>query len=234
MTMWSPEFLCKVLGDQQLDTGKESRESMQLSKYLNDLGDEVESGLSPPYIFDSAVFNKSAFNLEDYFTVPPLFPLSDGLMSAIFSEVFRPEFQWLLIGKQNSGFGIHTDPYNTHAWNSLIIGKKRWALLPPSTSPEVALSCYSTSAFQWFLERDKFSSLPLCPGMIEFEQVAGETVFIPEGWWHVALCLELSIGITFNYLGERSFSDIVKKNIDMGGEAAEAGRRWEERRRMTG
>jgi hypothetical protein len=214
-----------ILGNRQMDIGKENREFIHLSDYLHDNAEDGE--IIPSYIFDSTVFDDGTLNLENYISVPSLFPLTDGLMSAIFSNVFRPEYRWFLLGKKNSGFGIHTDPFNTHAWNTLVFGKKRWALLPPSTSPDTALSCYATSAFEWFRERDKISNL-LCPGMIEFIQTAGETIFIPEGWWHVAICIEMSVGITYNYLGDHSFREIIKKNLNQGGEAAAAARRWEE------
>ena len=226
-----PESLTKLLGNRDMDVGKESRESVQLAEYLQ-FGKEDTSNISDPsasplYIFDSSVFD-DVNELLRHFHVPSIFPKDDGFMHVIFSsQVFRPEYRWLLIGHKNSGFGIHIDPFNTHAWNALIVGRKRWALFPPSTTPEVAMSCFSNSAAVWFKERDK---LPISfPGLIEFEQVAGEIVFIPNSWWHVALCLELSIAVTYNYLGEDSLQEVILLNKKKGGEEEYVAKRWEER-----
>lgn len=232
-----PESLTKLLGNREMDVGKESRESVQLAEYLQ-FGKEGTSNpsdlsASPLYIFDSSVFDDVS-ELLCHFHVPFIFPKDDGLMHVIFSsKVFQPEYRWLLIGHKNSGFGIHIDPFNTHAWNALIVGRKRWALLPPSTSPEVALSCFTKSAAVWFKERDKQSNTSF-PGLIEFEQVAGEIVFIPNSWWHVALCLELSIAVTYNYLGEDSLQEVILLNKKIGGEAEDFAKRWEERLKQQG
>jgi hypothetical protein len=51
------------------------------------------------------------------------------------------------------------------------------------------------------------STAPAAPaGMIDFIQEAGDTVFVPFGWWHVVLNLdEYNIGVTQNYLSEHGF-----------------------------
>jgi hypothetical protein len=48
-------------------------------------------------------------------------------------------------------------------------------------------------------------------GMIEFIQQPGEIVFIPFGWWHVVINIDVTIGVTQNYLCASSFPEIFER-----------------------
>ena len=63
--------------------------------------------------------------------IPPYFQ-DDILM--LLDEKKRPPFRWLLLGPKRSGSQIHIDPFQTSAWNTLFVGKKRWVMMPYDVS----------------------------------------------------------------------------------------------------
>lgn len=66
----------------------------------------------------------------------PLFTgQGDLLRRACFADLPR---RWLLISGRDTGSSWHVDPLNTSAWNTLLVGRKRWALLPPDQVPDGA------------------------------------------------------------------------------------------------
>ena len=88
---------------------------------------------------------------------------------------------------------------------------------PPGTQKKLAKAssfCYKgedDEASQYFmvmlarLRRHVRKNPEMYPNfkIYEFTQQAGETVFIPNGWWHAVLNLTDTIGITQNFVSER-------------------------------
>lgn len=122
----------------------------------------------------------------------------------------RPDHRWLIIGPTRSGSSFHIDPNSTCAWNAVLSGAKKWILFPPDGPPPPGVypseegSHVSTpvSIIEWFMNfydqifDDRHESQRPMEGVVR----AGETIFVPQGWWHLVLNLEESIAITQNYV----------------------------------
>lgn len=116
-------------------------------------------------------------------------------------------FRYFICGGQRTGTNMHVDPLGTCAWNTSVCGHKRWVLFPPGDADEYRAALGAAEEYQnappacWFLDvypglRDRAQEL----GMIECIQRPGETIFVPAGWWHIVLNLDLTIAITMNHM----------------------------------
>ncbi|TDH70224.1 hypothetical protein CCR75_003976 [Bremia lactucae] len=196
------------------DYGKSIR--MKLKYFLIYLTYQIDD--SPLYIFDSSfddhVDTKSL--LEDY-QVPKYFP--EDLFSLV-GEDRRPPYRWFLIGPKRSGTTLHIDPLGTSAWNTLIVGRKRWILFPPHLPKHIVNGKKhvrgneddeAVNYFMDLLPRIKQANSSKSLQCIEFMQYPGETVFIPGGWWHAVLNVEDTVAVTQNFCSSQNFPAVWRK-----------------------
>jgi hypothetical protein len=69
---------------------------------------------------------------------------------------FLPEWShhWILIAGQGTSTAWHVDQFNTSAWNTVLQGKKRWSLAPPSLHPP-SMSINAMNDFDLLLAKQK-------------------------------------------------------------------------------
>ena len=179
---------------------------------------------SPLYIFDSAFDEHSVSRaiLKD-FTPPHYF--QDDLFHLL-GEEKRPPYRWVAVGPERSGSSLHIDPLATSAWNTVLKGTKRWVLFPPSAPKHLVKGEHlkqrgeDNEAITYFVrilprikeeERRRYrAGLPLL-GMREVVQYAGDTIFVPGGWWHAVLNLDDTIAVTQNYVSTVNFAAVWRK-----------------------
>jgi histone arginine demethylase JMJD6 len=129
---------------------------MKLSHYLNycaEVDRTIDSGidkdpvkiasLRPLYLFDSTFDADCSEILNDY-AVPEYF--SQDVFTMVPPEM-RPNYRWLVVGPKCSGVGLHIDPLNSSAWNSLIVGAKKWIIVEPGHENRVSTSCQVQSGY---------------------------------------------------------------------------------------
>lgn len=133
----------------------------------------------------------------------------------------RPPWRWILFGPAGSGAPFHIDPRGTSAWNTVIYGKKRWALYPPNIQPPGVGphddDYYNApSSLRWLLEvYTKIKKHHIKP--LECVQRPGETLFIPSGWWHQVYNTEDTMAVTHNFASTANFTKVcaeLTKNRD--------------------
>ncbi|WAQ89319.1 hypothetical protein PtA15_11A6 [Puccinia triticina] len=178
---------------------------------------------SPIYLFDSQFVEKSSIKRglgEDFF-VPRIF--EQDLFSCLGDQ--RPDYRWLIIGPARSGSTWHIDPNGTSAWNAVITGRKYWICFPPHTTPPGVIVNEDESEVEsplsipeWFLNYYNFAKEtygwfakdPETRGlMLEGICEAGETFYVPSGWWHLVINLEPSIAVTQNFVSDNELNSVL-------------------------
>ncbi|CAN0889949.1 Lysine-specific demethylase JMJ21 [Linum grandiflorum] len=206
---WTIDQLMMKYGDKAFRISQRSAHklSMELKDYLAYVN--LQHDEDPLYIFDDKFGETVPSLLKDY-DVPHLF--QEDYFDVLDREQ-RPPFRWLIIGPERSGASWHVDPALTSAWNTLLCGRKRWALYPPGRVPlgvtvhvnedDGDVNIDTPSSLQWWL--DFYPLLADEDKPIECTQLPGETIFVPSGWWHCVLNLETTIAVTQNFVNSKNF-----------------------------
>lgn len=206
---WTIDQLSLKYGDTAFRISQRSckKISMKIKDYVSYM--YLQHDEDPLYIFDDKFGETAPSLLKDY-SVPHLF--QEDLFEVLDGEQ-RPPFRWLIMGPERSGASWHVDPSLTSAWNTLLCGRKRWALYPPGRVPlgvtvhvnedDGDVNIDTPSSLQWWL--DFYPLLPDEDKPIECTQLPGETIFVPSGWWHCVLNLEPTVAVTQNFVNSKNF-----------------------------
>ncbi|MEO6967036.1 MAG: cupin-like domain-containing protein [Rhodanobacteraceae bacterium] len=141
----------------------------------------------------------------------------------LFSEVNNLE---IFFGGSSGQFPyIHYDVFHLHAWITQLHGDKEFTLYAPNQEPLL----YVNPEMPWQSgiknhHRPDYERYPLFRQANSRKVVihAGETLFLPCGWWHTARSLNLTISVAFDQLGADNWADFV---ADVGGEQRRLGHR---------
>jgi hypothetical protein len=81
------------------------------------------------------------------------------------------------MGGSNTSTSFHSDVFNSYSWSANICGKKRWYMLPEGC--ELHLSTDPNNITDVRADLLFFKA-----GGFIFDQLPGEIVFVPTGWYH--------------------------------------------------
>jgi histone arginine demethylase JMJD6 len=109
----------------------ESDSGRKLRVTLSEFVDYMENNRddSPLYLFESSLEDHEVAKkmMKDY--NPPKFFQQNFF--TLLDEDEMPPHRWFLMGPKRSGSEIHIDPLGTSAWNTSLMGHKRWILIAP-------------------------------------------------------------------------------------------------------
>jgi len=212
---WSLESLLRNHADDRFKVGEDDDgyavyvKLKYFVRYMLETNDD-----SPLYVFDSSFAEREQTrSLRHDYSLPRFF--TDDLFKLV-GERRRPPYRWLVLGPERSGSYIHIDPLGTSAWNSLLAGHKCWACFRPGTPKEVVQPPKhegGREAIAWFTH--------VYPTLVDAADEAhrpltviqqpGETMFVPGGWWHVVLNLDVALAVTQNFCSRANFDAVWAK-----------------------
>jgi hypothetical protein len=112
----------------------------------------------------------------------------------------RLKYPRIFIGPKGAVTPLHQDIWETHAWLSQLVGRKRWILFPADQS-KLLYDCKVDPA------NPDYERFPLYREAhpVECTIGPGETVFVPSGWAHWVVSLDPTISLSANYMGPGCF-----------------------------
>eukprot|EP00817_Percolomonadidae_sp_ATCC50343_P001915 CAMPEP_0117419312 /NCGR_PEP_ID=MMETSP0758-20121206/907_1 /TAXON_ID=63605 /ORGANISM="Percolomonas cosmopolitus, Strain AE-1 (ATCC 50343)" /LENGTH=257 /DNA_ID=CAMNT_0005200317 /DNA_START=739 /DNA_END=1509 /DNA_ORIENTATION=- len=233
MKNWQFDKLAKHFGEGKFRTDQKYSKSknsvkVRMKNFLHYMVHQNDE--DPIYVFDPKFHERAPSGgnmLDDYDTT--YFPED---LFALLGEKKRPRYRWLCIGPKRSGTEFHTDPYQTSAWNAVVVGAKRWALypkdgLPPSMRKkkrnakpyQPQHNCSSSEPIDWFADNYyKVCNAGYPP--YEVIQKAGEIIYVPSGWWHAVLNVSNTVAVTQNIVNSANlpvcFQEVWDHDRKMG------------------
>ena len=143
-------------------------------------------------------------DIEDPYCIDNLLDLLSPAARKVLSNMDgSPAGQWVFIGPAGTVSHLHTD--YTSAWLAQITGRKLCLLF----SPEDSEYLYDGAVDPL---RPDFDAFPLyanaTPHMGTLEP--GETLVMPQGWWHHVVAIEPSITVSFNFVTRANFGEFFE------------------------
>ncbi|XP_074654452.1 bifunctional arginine demethylase and lysyl-hydroxylase JMJD6-like [Tubulanus polymorphus] len=226
---WNKKFFLDNYGDERIavkavagDLDKAESLAMPMKLFLQHSGEGRNSSWT--YIEDELFLpnRRELYNdmgqiiymLDDYFE--------------LFPKDIRPWNAMLLWGTAFSRSSLHIDPYNWTGTNAVFKGRKRWKLYPPGQDEYLypvegrksnfPLDCYKYNspidAFG-FIDPNKYRKFKKAKA-IEFDQLPGELLFIPTGWYHQAFNVEETVAVSSQFMNVNNFKVVLEEIFKAG------------------
>ena len=203
MKKWTRAWLSKTYGATDFVVGGYDMTLNDFFAVCDGARDDV-----PLYLFDPK-FGEKAPELASDYEVPEYFATDD--LFKLLHE--RPHHRWLIIGPAKSGSIFHQDPNATSAWNAVVSGRKKWVMFPPTVTPpgvhpsaDGADVAQPLSIVEWFAN---FYDADDSKRRLECVCEPGDVLFVPSGWWHLALNLTECIAVTQNFVSRANLRKVL-------------------------
>jgi Cupin-like domain len=205
---WTPAYFREHWGHREVLVrgGPRHKNSEDRTYRLSELVELVlkSSAREPaPYLYACKIHERFPELLSDI--SPPLrYALPDRLRSRFLPGDRRhPEgLMELLIGGTGTRFPqIHYDSHHVHAWVTQVYGEKEFFLWPPDQgSCLYPMEEHPNKSEIGDVENLDIERFPRFAESHPFRTIvgAGETIFVPAGWWHTTRLITNSIAVSLN------------------------------------
>lgn len=195
---WTPEFFKQNHGTVQLEI---EGESMTLAELIDRV--EASSEAQPaPYLRNQLLSDWPTELWHDVHPMP-VCTRPNWFDSRFFPSREPLSFVEVYIGGSGARFPqLHYDNWHTHAYLMQVYGDKEYIAFAPDQTDRM-YPCDGREENKSRIgdladpDLDEFPLFEQAEGM-RFELHAGETLFVPSGWWHTARILSPSVTVSIN------------------------------------
>ncbi|KAI0077514.1 Clavaminate synthase-like protein [Panus rudis PR-1116 ss-1] len=132
-----------------------------------------------------------------FYDTPVLF--RDDWMNSYYTGHTDDDFRFVYMGAEGTFTPLHRDVYTSYSWSTNIFGRKRWWLFPPEQTPYLFMKNRNVNVYDIRkVDEEDFPDIRKAKPIV-VEQEAGETIFVPSGWYHQVENLTFCISINHNW-----------------------------------
>ncbi|QCP48993.1 hypothetical protein FAZ95_07235 [Trinickia violacea] len=204
---WSWDFFAAMRNEhlELSDAAGNPSLEVRVSHYVQALQKGGNWRMSRLYAAGWRFFEQRPDMLRDF---PEPITISQDRLQGIPERIFKP-LLWVFIGAEGSGTALHHDVLNTHAWLTVIEGKKRLALHPPTPCDDDYDAQRKSARHVLATRRNR--------GAWRYLEVAkGDLLFIPATWWHEVVNEGPTIGLTRNFASPDIVGSVAARAREQG------------------
>jgi histone arginine demethylase JMJD6 len=154
----------------------------------------------PPFYLTNCQFHLDT-DLEVDYTIPSFF-------ACWYRQVPRSQrrftLSWVFAGAAGTFSKLHTDVYDSSAWNVVVSGLKLWLFF----SPEQTGCLYKGSVDPFSPDLVRYPAYHNARPLVCLQR-PGELVYTPSGWWHAVYNLEPGLSITENFINHINYRQVL-------------------------
>ncbi|ELT98450.1 hypothetical protein CAPTEDRAFT_225272 [Capitella teleta] len=139
----------------------------------------------------------------------------------VFPSSVRPWDAMLLWGTAFSRSSLHIDPYNWTGTNAVLSGRKRWKMFPPGQDHLLSvkdnqmsgfpLNCFKYNSPLDTFDPEDWQKLSGKIDSFEFDQLPGELLIIPPGWFHQAFNVEETLAVSGQLMNRNNYRIVLEE-----------------------
>ncbi|KAI0083456.1 hypothetical protein BDY19DRAFT_978550 [Irpex rosettiformis] len=141
--------------------------------------------------------SKPPTDAGEFYSVPDIF--KDDWMNDYYGARTNDDFRFVYVGAAGTYTPLHRDVYCSYSWSTNVCGRKRWWLFPPEQTSFLFMRERNVVVHDVRdVDERQFPEFGKARPVV-VDQEAGETIFVPSGWYHQVENLTECISINHNW-----------------------------------
>ncbi|MDI7203692.1 cupin-like domain-containing protein [Leptospira santarosai] len=159
-----------------------------------------------PFFWADALFEKLQMNWEKPYFLPTtnyVLPFSKSMQKTDPRTDYYPA-KGLFISGRGAMTKLHIDPWASDSILCQVYGTKRWNLFSPEQGKYLSNGLGIVDL--QYPDKTKFPNYEKAKPDFDFILEAGETIYVPHGWYHQVFTETDSISVTWNFVHKTNLS----------------------------